>query len=72
MDTGEERKKQTLYFYSRLLDGNLHENLPREENLIHGSGHTLVINEDCILQDTLCDQYIRNLSLPIGTIDNIN
>ena len=64
------RKKE--YFYSRLLDGKLHENLSGEENLRHGSEHKLVINEDCILQDTLCDQYIRNLSLPIGTIDNIN
>ena len=59
MDTGGRKKETASYFYYRLLDGKLHENLPGEEDLGHGSGHKLVISEDCILQDTLCDQYIR-------------
>lgn len=45
------RKKE--YFYSRLLDGKLHENLSGEENLRHGSEHKLVINEDYFARYTL-------------------
>ena len=55
---GKKERNSLLLLY-RLLDGKLHENLPGEEDLGHGSGHKLVISEDCILQDTLCDQYIR-------------
>lgn len=49
------RKKE--YFYSRLLDGKLHENLSGEENLRHGSEHKLVINEDYFARYTLWSVY---------------